>query len=81
LSIDQSDLIALLDPRPHTSVLAGKMDSDLVKRIIQDRELDFVHGSIRALPARLEAIRRYSTHKKVSPQEIENWIEPFVPNQ
>ncbi len=81
LSKDQSDLIALLDPQPKKYAVMEEIDCELVRRIVEDRELHFVYESISSLPRRVEAIRRYSTYKKVSQREIEEWIEPLIPEQ
>jgi len=78
LSKDRSDLIALLDPQPKKWVVPGEFDHEVVKRIVEDRGLGFVYGSVSALPTRVEAIKRYSAYRKVSPHEIGEWIKPLM---
>lgn len=78
LSKDQSDLIALLEPEPRNRVVVDEVEWEMVKRIVEKQGIEFVYDSISSLPSRAEAIARYSTYRKTSPREIEEWVEPLV---
>jgi hypothetical protein len=62
-------------------VVEEEIDYELVTRIIKDRDLGFIYKAISALPSRDEAIRRYSTYKKINPQHVEKWTEPLMQEQ
>jgi hypothetical protein len=75
LSKDRADLVALLDPEPVKYVTKGKIDGAVIKRIIDDHELDFVYESLAALPTRDDALKRYRLYKQVRSRDIKAWLD------
>jgi len=67
---DGSDLIALLDPQPGSSMITERLDADLLSRLVQTHSLQFALESLKELPEMDEALNLYGN---ASRGQVKEW--------
>ncbi len=74
---DQSDIIAILDPSPSRKAVAGTVDTDMLKKICEDYNIDsLVRQSLEELKYSNEALKFYNPN--ILLETLEVWVKPLL---
>lgn len=73
---DQSDIIAILDPSPSRKVADGTIDTNVLKKICNDYNIDsLVLHSLEELRYSNEALKFYNRNIRL--ETLESWVKPL----